>query len=336
VVSPANSLVGSSTSDNVGIAGVTALSNGNYVVNSAFWNNGATVDVGAVTLGSGVAGISGVISPANSLVGSTASDQVGGAGVTGLSNGNYVVSSALWNNGATTDAGAVTFVSGTSGISGVVSAANSLVGGIANDFVGNDGVIALGNGNYVVQSFDWDNGPSVDAGAITLGLFNGSVVGPITSTHSVLGAVASQGSTQTFSYDPVRNQLAVGQPASNRVILQRTGIATSISIVGDTPDPSLGGQPVTFTATVSASPTAPTDGQVTFTASTGESCVDTTPTATSATTANYSCTITFTANGVSTVVAEYTGSILHAYSGSGPETHTTIVDPVFANGFESP
>jgi hypothetical protein len=38
---------------------------------------------------------------------------------------------------------------------------------------------------------------------------------------------------------------------------------------------------------------------------------------------------------VSTVVAEYTGSILHAYSGSGPETHTTIVDPVFSNGFES-
>jgi hypothetical protein len=336
VVSAANSLVGSSTGDNVGIAGVTALSNGNYVVNSGFWHNGAITKAGAVTFASGTSGLSGVVSPANSLVGSTASDQVGIGGVIALNNGNYVVGNPVWDNGAIADAGAATFGSGTSGLSGVVSPANSLVGSTAGDQVSIFGVIALGNGNFVLLSFAWDDGAIVNAGAITLGLFNGSVVGPITSTHSVLGTVASQGSTQTFSYDPLRNQLAVGQPASNRVILQRTGIATAISIVGDTPDPSLGGQPVTFTATVSASPAAPTDGQVTFTASTGESCVDTTPTATSATTANYSCTITFTANGVSTVVAEYTGSIIHAYSGSGPESHTTIVDPVFANGFESP
>jgi hypothetical protein len=336
VVSAANSLVGSSTSDNVGISGVAALSTGNYVVQSSSWNNGAIVDVGAVTFGSGVSGISGVVSPANSLVGSTTDDRVGISGVAALSTGNYVVQSSSWDNGAIVNAGAVTFASGASGLSGVVSPANSLVGSTANDNVGGSGVTALSNGNYVVRSADWDNGAIVNAGAITLGLFNGSVVGPITSTHSVLGAVASLGSTQTFSYDPLRNQLAVGQPANNRVILHRTGIATAISIVGDTPDPSLGGQPVTFTATVSASPAAPTDGQVRFAASTGGSCIDTTPTATSATSANYSCTITFTANGVSTVVAEYTGSILHAYSGSEPESHTTIVDPVFANGFESP
>lgn len=42
--------------------------------------------------------------------------------------GNYVVASADWDNGAVIDAGAVTFASGSTGISGPVSPANSLVG----------------------------------------------------------------------------------------------------------------------------------------------------------------------------------------------------------------
>ena len=74
--------------------------------------------------------------PANSLVGSTANDNVGSVdtgygpygGVTALSNGNYVVSSPDWTNGAAADAGAVTWGSGTAGVSGAVSATNSLVG----------------------------------------------------------------------------------------------------------------------------------------------------------------------------------------------------------------
>ena len=53
------------------------MSNGNYVVTSAYWDNGAATDAGAVTFGNGVSGVSGVVSAANSLVGSTASDDVG-------------------------------------------------------------------------------------------------------------------------------------------------------------------------------------------------------------------------------------------------------------------
>jgi hypothetical protein len=246
-----------------------------------------------------------------------------------------VVPSKGWDNGAIADAGAVTFGSGTSGTTGVVSPANSLVGSTANDAVGFGSVTALTNGNYVVTSPFWDNGAITNAGAVTLGLANGSVIGAITSTHSVLGLTADEGFSQPFSYDATRNQLAVGLPRSNRVVLQRTGIATAISIIGGTPDPSVVGQPVTFTGTVSASPDAPTNGQVTFTASSGESCVDTSPTPTSATTATFSCTIGFATAGSSTVIAEYTGSIDHAYSGSDPETHTTTV-VLFADGFESP
>src|SRR5262249_38288686 len=79
---------------------------------------------GAVTWGSGTASVSGVVSAANSLVGASPGDFVGGGGVTGLSNGNYVVRSPQWNGRR----GAVTWGSDTAGGSGGASDANSLVG----------------------------------------------------------------------------------------------------------------------------------------------------------------------------------------------------------------
>src|SRR5262249_18363930 len=65
-VAEANSLAGSSPNDLVGSSGVTALSNGNFVVASSSWNGNR----GALTWGSGSAGVRGVVSEANSLVGS--------------------------------------------------------------------------------------------------------------------------------------------------------------------------------------------------------------------------------------------------------------------------
>ncbi len=110
-VSAANSLVGGTAGDSVGSYGVTALSNGNYVVDSAGWSGG----LGAVTWGNGLGGTVGAVTAANSLVGSTASDNVGNGGITALGNGNYVVNSYYWNNGAASQAGAVTWVNGTNG-----------------------------------------------------------------------------------------------------------------------------------------------------------------------------------------------------------------------------
>ena len=63
--------MGSHASDLVGYADVTALSNGNYVVISPYWDNGAIANAGAVTWGSGTSGVTGPVSSANSLVGST-------------------------------------------------------------------------------------------------------------------------------------------------------------------------------------------------------------------------------------------------------------------------
>jgi hypothetical protein len=230
-VSAANSLVGSTVGDLVGIGGVTALSNGNYVVRSRVWDNGALVNVGAVTWGNGTTGISGAVSATNSLVGSTPDDQIGYDFVTALANGNYVVGSRLWDNGALTDAGAVTWGNGTTGISGAVSAANSLVGSTADDLVSIDGVTALSNGDYVVDSQFWDNGALTDAGAITWGSGTAGISGPITAENSVRGETASGGSSLNFAYDYTHNQLVVGRPADNRVTIFAGGINCYLPLI---------------------------------------------------------------------------------------------------------
>jgi hypothetical protein len=145
--------VGSNPGDEVGLGGLTALSNGNYVVRSLFWSGGN----GAVTWGDGGAGVSGAVSEANSLVGSNRNDAVGIGGITVLINGNYVVGSPSWNG----NRGAVTWGDGGTGVSGAVSEANSLVGSNPNDLVGSDRfgtshIIRLSDGNYVVGSPSWN------------------------------------------------------------------------------------------------------------------------------------------------------------------------------------
>jgi len=190
-VSIANSLVGSTASDSIGNSGVTALTNGNYVVRSGNWDNGAITNVGAVTWGNGTSGTDGAVSSANSLVGTTSGDNVGGTGVTALTNGNYVVISSSWDNGAINAAGAVTWGNGSSGTVGTVSSANSLVGTTANDNVGTTGVTALTNGNYVVVTSDWNNGAILDAGAVTWGNGTSGTAGALSSANSLVGSTAS-------------------------------------------------------------------------------------------------------------------------------------------------
>ena len=220
-ISAGNSLVGSAANDRVGSHGVTALTNGNYVIASSIWNNGGLNDAGAVTFASGTSGISGTISAANSLVGTSANDVVGAAGITVLTNGNYVVNSSGWDNGGMANVGAVTFASGANGITGTISAANSLVGSTMNDSVGFTPAIALPTGNYVVLSKSWDDNGTVNAGAVTRG--NGSIgtKGVIDMSNSVLGATPNGGSSMNVVFDAVNNQMVVGRPADNIVTLLR-------------------------------------------------------------------------------------------------------------------
>ncbi|MBL8061662.1 MAG: S-layer homology domain-containing protein, partial [Anaerolineales bacterium] len=185
-ISIANSLIGFTADDQVGF--VTALNNGNYLVSSTKWDNGPIVNAGAATFANGSTGISGYVSAANSLVGTTNNDYVG-YNTQALTNGNYVVGSFNWDNGAVQDAGAVTWGNGTTGTFGTVSTSNSLVGSTAFDYLGLFyEIIPLPNGNYVVGSPYWDNGSIVDAGAVTW--LNGatSTSGIISPSNSLVGS----------------------------------------------------------------------------------------------------------------------------------------------------
>jgi len=196
VVSVSNSLTGSVPNDSVGFRRSAALSNGHYVVRSPLWSNGAIVQPGAATWRNGSSGSGAVVSSSNSLVGATSGDRVGEEGVFALNNGHYVVDTARWDNGATVDAGALTWRNGSGSSNGVISASNSLVGSTANDRVGDSAssfapVVAQSNGNYVVLNSRWNNAAIVDAGAISLGFGAGGTVGPITAVNSVRGTVTN-------------------------------------------------------------------------------------------------------------------------------------------------
>ncbi|MEP7356673.1 MAG: hypothetical protein ABI847_05500, partial [Anaerolineales bacterium] len=188
-----SALVGSTAGDQVGSHGIISLTNSNYVVRSPLWSNGVVTQAGAVTVCSGTTGCQGTVTTTNSLVGSTAFDNVGSAGiegVTALSNGNFVVASASWDNGAANDAGAATWCSGTAGCTGPVTTTNSLVGSQALDYVGQNGITALSNGHYVVASGSWHNDADAVVGAVTWCSGTSGCQGAVTTSNSLVGSAA--------------------------------------------------------------------------------------------------------------------------------------------------
>jgi hypothetical protein len=170
---------------------VTALTNGNYVVASPLWNNGGSSWVGAVTWMDGTAGLTGAVSSANSLTGTSANDRVGSGQVIALTNGNYVVNSPYWSNGAVLRAGAATLVNGSGPISGTVSQANSLYGTHQDDQIGYGTGTALTNGNYVVCSPYWERNGNADAGAATWGSGSAGITGAVSESNSLVGTLAT-------------------------------------------------------------------------------------------------------------------------------------------------
>ena len=197
-VSATNSLVGSSAGDSVGSGGVTALTNGNFVIASGSWNNRA----GAITWGDGVTGTVGVVTAANSLVGNPGD----GVGIpTALANGNYVVVSSSWNN----QAGAVTWGNGLGGTTGLISATNSLVGN-AGDMLGARNATPLANGNYVVANPFWNH----SSGAVTWGNGAGGTTGLVSAANSLVGGFGD--SIGFFGTIPLPNgNYVVGSPDFN-------------------------------------------------------------------------------------------------------------------------
>ncbi len=157
VVSAANSLVGArnfdyiSTGNNTSNAnGITALTNGNYLISSTYYDTySGTSNTGAVAWGNGSTGTVGVVGSSNALVGVNTNDEVGKV-VVPLTNGNYVVGTPSWDY-FSLNWGAATWGNGTTGIAGFISPLNSFIGSGQNCETGKS-IIALTNGNYVVTS----------------------------------------------------------------------------------------------------------------------------------------------------------------------------------------
>jgi filamentous hemagglutinin family protein len=207
-VGPSNSLVGTIDSlDQIGSNGITVLDNGNYLVLSPQFGNGE----GAVTFASGTAATIGTVGASNSLVGSQTSDAVGSGGVVALGDESYLVISPNWSNGEVSDVGAVTWGSGTTGVSGTISASNSLIGSSPNDQVGSGGIEELYDGaDYLVLSPQWEG----SAGAVTDGRDASGVKGVVSAANSLVGAttgddIGSGGIIQLYNGNSYLNYLVL-------------------------------------------------------------------------------------------------------------------------------
>ncbi len=233
-ISSANSLVGSSSNDEIGgnlrlLGQVQSDSFGSYGTSVAYissgWDNGSAADAGAVLWINGSNGLlangafaAGVVSSANALVGSTSGDGIGSftedVGYSSSTSGvNLLLLSGDWDNGSLVDAGAVTWIKGSTGqlmngtaAIGSVSSTFSLVGSQAGDRVGGDyltfgSIFNFGEGpsessygrNVLLISPDWDAGDIQDAGAVTwisgsTGLMvDDTGTGVVSSTNSLIG-----------------------------------------------------------------------------------------------------------------------------------------------------
>jgi hypothetical protein len=97
---------------------------------------------------------------------------------------------------------------------------------------------------------------------------------------------------------------------------------STVSVISnDSPDPSVVGSSVSIVAQVTGASSAPTDGLVEITATTGESCLANTANPQSPTTSQFSCSLSFATVGSREITARFVGSATHAVSTSIAEAH---------------
>ncbi|MBT1452126.1 Ig-like domain-containing protein [Glaciecola sp. XM2] len=152
---------GSNPEDNFG-DNVTALSNGNFVIESYQYNSNGLLDSGRVELRNGNTGA--MIGQA--ISGSAQGQRFGISGITLLNNDNFVVSTNAAEINGVSNAGLVVLINGLDG-----TEVARFSGDNENDFIGSN-IIALENDNYVVASESDDITGISNAGSIIL--FNGS------------------------------------------------------------------------------------------------------------------------------------------------------------------
>lgn len=162
-------------------------------------------------------------------------------GITVLDDGNFVVCSPEWSGESASGnflyrAGAVTWVDGSVGLTGEVSAENSLIGSQANDRVCAGGIVPLPGGRYVVSSWLWTLGALHDVGAVTLCEGLGACSGVVTAENSLTGS--SWGDAIGRAVIPLANgNYVVASPQWNR-----DGVVSAGAVTLCTTSNSCGGQ----------------------------------------------------------------------------------------------
>lgn len=344
-VTPANALVGGTTGDSVG-GRIEALPNGNYVVLTTRWDNGAAVDAGAVTFGPGGTGVTGLVSAANSLVATTTGDEYGGV-FRLLANNNFLVSATQWDNGVNQNVGIVTWVNGATGANGVVSGSNSLIGATANDRIGTE-TLALSNGHYMVVSRNWD-GAAVDLGAVTWGNGSTGTSGLVSATNSLVGASAGDGLPMIAGVAMSNGDAVIGWPGFDRgglanagALVNLGGAATTMgtlslanAFVGSSASESLGSPlPTAYSDDMLILKVANWDTGV-APLNVGAVCLLDGGSSLTGEVNTSTCVLGALANLGSTLVADYSAPRQQMAVGLPSENKVVILDHrVFANGFE--
>ena len=241
--------MGSVANDQVGSGGVYNLGAGKHLVFSPNWNG----SMGAVTWFDDAAGTRGAVGSGNSLVGSTAGDQVG-SGLWDTLGSRIAILSPNWNNGGSAAAaGAMTWADAGSAMTGPVTVANSLVGGSTNDRVGNNGIDFLTGTLSAVRSTNW----SGNAGAVTWITNAAPLTGLVSSTNSLVGSsandfVGSGGFSYGSGYEVLRSTSWNGNRGAVTWIdgtAPVTGVVSSLnSLVGAALSDSVGNSGINFLA----------------------------------------------------------------------------------------
>jgi hypothetical protein len=190
-----STLRGATHGDKLGAQGIHVLPSGNFVVCNPSGNvEGNRPSSGSVTWVNGTTGLNGTVSAQNSLFGTHADDQVGKS-CTVLRNGNFFVLSPLWDRPVSgveiPNVGAATWASGTSGISGPVSAQNSLLGNYSSEVLGYAGIVELMSGDAVLMDPNWGHEGAVGAGAAIWLDGVQPTTGEVDETNALIGSHAS-------------------------------------------------------------------------------------------------------------------------------------------------
>lgn len=238
-------IAGDVASDRLGFSGITPLANNNYVIASPNDDEGGIVDAGSVQLVNGTTGAQ----IGSTLAGDVASDWLGNKSITALANNNYVIASEVDDEGGIVNAGSVRLVDGTTG----AQIGSTLAGDVTDDRLGNNGITALANNNYVIASPGDDEGGIANAGSVrlvngTTGIQIGSTLAGDVTNDALGSSVTALGNNNYVAASYVDDVGVIIDAGSVRLMDGTTGVQIGSTIAGDVASDALGYSGITALA----------------------------------------------------------------------------------------